>query len=288
MTLVSWASALIVGFVAGAAISRLLLAELLTAAVFRRRNYRHADLATAGGLAIILVVLAAAAAATLIDSIDDDVVGDVPAWSRTSVVIAICGFGLLGLLDDLGGDRSSRGFAGHLGALRRGRPTTGTVKLFGGATVGLVAVGSMPGSDSIGGVLVGGAVVALAANAANLFDLAPARTTKVAVLVGVAVVAGSAAGDHVGAEGAVLVVLGAALALARHELSETLMLGDTGANAIGAAVGVLVVGAYGPAGELLALATLVVVNAAAEVVSFSRIIDSVPPLRWLDRWGRRS
>jgi hypothetical protein len=32
---------------------------------------------------------------------------------------------------------------------------------------------------------------------------------------------------------------------------------------------------------------LLAVNVAAELVSFSRIIDAVPPLRWFDRLGSR-
>jgi hypothetical protein len=36
-----------------------------------------------------------------------------------------------------------------------------------------------------------------------------------------------------------------------------------------------------------ALILLVGANVAAEVVSFSSIIDRVPPLRWLDRLGQR-
>jgi len=35
------------------------------------------------------------------------------------------------------------------------------------------------------------------------------------------------------------------------------------------------------------LVALVVLNLASERVSFSRVIDRVPPLRALDRWGRR-
>jgi hypothetical protein len=36
----------------------------------------------------------------------------------------------------------------------------------------------------------------------------------------------------------------------------------------------------------IVLVVLIALNVAAEFVSFSRVIDRVPPLRWLDRLGR--
>ena len=36
------------------------------------------------------------------------------------------------------------------------------------------------------------------------------------------------------------------------------------------------------------MVALIVLNVAAELVSFSRVIERVPPLRWLDHLGRRS
>ena len=35
------------------------------------------------------------------------------------------------------------------------------------------------------------------------------------------------------------------------------------------------------------LAVVALANVASELVSFSRVIDAVPPLRWFDRLGRR-
>jgi UDP-N-acetylmuramyl pentapeptide phosphotransferase/UDP-N-acetylglucosamine-1-phosphate transferase len=65
------------------------------------------------------------------------------------------------------------------------------------------------------------------------------------------------------------------------------MLGDAGANALGGALGLGVVMAGSGTTRLVVLAMLVAVNLASEVVSFSRVIDAVPPLRLLDRAGRR-
>ena len=65
------------------------------------------------------------------------------------------------------------------------------------------------------------------------------------------------------------------------------MLGDAGANVLGAVLGLGVVAACGPGARDVALVAVAAMNVAGEVVSFSRVIESFPPLRALDRAGRR-
>ncbi|MGH9177930.1 MAG: hypothetical protein ACRD0N_05175, partial [Acidimicrobiales bacterium] len=84
----------------------------------------------------------------------------------------------------------------------------------------------------------------------------------------------------------VAVVAGAAGALLLDDLRERLMLGDTGANALGGAVGLGVVLACAPATRTAVLVAVAALNLASEAVSFGRVIDAVPPLRAVDRWGR--
>jgi UDP-N-acetylmuramyl pentapeptide phosphotransferase/UDP-N-acetylglucosamine-1-phosphate transferase len=82
--------------------------------------------------------------------------------------------------------------------------------------------------------------------------------------------------------------MGAALGLLGDDLRERLMLGDTGANVIGAVLGLAVVLGSSEGWRLSAMLVLLALNVAAELVSFSRIIDAVPPLRAFDRLGRTS
>ena len=63
------------------------------------------------------------------------------------------------------------------------------------------------------------------------------------------------------------------------------MLGDAGSNALGAALGYGVVVGVGEGWRWGVLAVLALLNIASERVSFSRVIDAVPPLRWADRLG---
>jgi UDP-N-acetylmuramyl pentapeptide phosphotransferase/UDP-N-acetylglucosamine-1-phosphate transferase len=83
-----------------------------------------------------------------------------------------------------------------------------------------------------------------------------------------------------------VVILGAALGLLAFDLRERLMLGDAGANVLGAALGLGATIAVGLRAQVVLLAVLVGLNLASEAVSFSRVIDRVPPLRVLDRCGR--
>jgi UDP-GlcNAc:undecaprenyl-phosphate GlcNAc-1-phosphate transferase len=275
----------VAAFVAGAVLAAVLWA--MTAAafavpVFGRENVRGRMVPTAAGVIVALVVVAvdAAVAVALAAGAEPDAAA--VAGLRLATVAAL-GFAALGLLDDLGGAGESGGFRGHLRALGRGRLTTGSVKLFGGAAVGVVAVHAARPGAGVGRLLADGALVALAANLGNLFDRAPGRTTKVALVALVALVVA------VGAEpelAGVALAVGAGAGLLPADLGERLMLGDAGATVLGAVLGLGVVVACGPAARTVALVVVALLNLVSERVSFSRVIAAVPPLRALDRWGR--
>jgi UDP-N-acetylmuramyl pentapeptide phosphotransferase/UDP-N-acetylglucosamine-1-phosphate transferase len=83
------------------------------------------------------------------------------------------------------------------------------------------------------------------------------------------------------------VLVGGALAMLLDDLRERVMLGDTGANLLGAVVGLSVVVTGTPVTRLAVLAGLAILNGISEWVSFSRVIEGFPPLRLVDRAGRR-
>jgi UDP-GlcNAc:undecaprenyl-phosphate/decaprenyl-phosphate GlcNAc-1-phosphate transferase len=249
--------------------------------VFERSNYRERRLPTAVGVLIALVVLAVDAVVAVAVAAGAEPDTDAVIGLRLVTVTAV-GFGLLGLLDDLGGAGESGGFRGHLRSLASGRLTTGAVKLFGGAAVAVVVVAVIE-PRSLGRLLADGALVALAANLGNLLDRAPGRTTKVTLLAFVVLVLG------VGAEpelAGVALAVGAGGGLLVADLAERLMLGDAGANVLGAALGLGVVLACSPTTRTIVLVVVALLNLASERVSFSRVIAAVPPLRAADRWGR--
>lgn len=258
------------------------LADLFRRPAFRRTNYRGRDVATAGGLVLVIavvlgeVVLSAAGRLGDVDLVARD--------ARRGVVAAVVGFGLLGLLDDLTGDTSTTGYRGHLRALLRGEVTTGVLKILGGGVVSLVAVAIALDELSLPLVLLDAAVVALTANVANLLDRRPGRVGKTTVAVGLTLCAAAAFSPDLA--GTALVVGGAA-GLLVPDLREELMVGDTGANPMGAALGLGVALVAPTVGIMVWLFAALALNLVSERVSFTTVIDGNRVLRRLDGLGRR-
>jgi hypothetical protein len=271
----------VVGVAAGGA-AWWALRPVLAAPALIRPNYRGQPVATAAGLVVVLAVVVVAAGAALAGAMGW-ITDGVAAASRDVTVRAVLGFGFLGLVDDVVGGGPGGGFRGHLRALRGGRVTTGLAKAVLGAAIAVVAVAPLDG-DRPGWLLVDAAVVALAANLVNLLDRAPGRALKATVIAFILVAVGDGASAALAGPA---VAVGAGVALAPSDLGERCMLGDTGANALGAAVGAGVVLAFDRGVTVAVLVGLVALNVVSEWVSFSRLIDVTPPLRWVDRLGSR-
>jgi UDP-N-acetylmuramyl pentapeptide phosphotransferase/UDP-N-acetylglucosamine-1-phosphate transferase len=257
-----------------------MLRETFAAPLFQRTNFRGSDVPVGVGVLLPVVLVAAGALLVLADRLEWAEIHD--GALRTAVATAT-GFGLLGLLDDLAGDATAKGFAGHLRALAGGRLTTGAVKLFGGGAVA-VLVSSAGSDERPGRLLADAALIALAANLANLLDRAPGRAAKVVLLAAVPVALSAGVDGRLAGPA---VVAGATIALLWPDLRERLMLGDAGANVLGAVWALSVVLTTAATTRTAVLVALVVLNLASELVSFSAVIDRTPPLRALDRLGRR-
>ena len=274
----------IVGLVVGLLTVRFLVLggrDVLEAPVLQRRNFRNRVLPTAAGLFVVIAALIIEAGRGTLGAFG---LGDEPGLNiaRPLVLFACFGFGLLGLIDDLLGTEGDRGFRGHLKALFQGRVTTGVIKIFGGAAVALVLAANV---SYVSGrrLLTDAILIALAANLANLLDRAPGRAIKVGLLawIPIAFVAG---GDAVGI--AIAPVIGAFCGLLGDDLHEHLMLGDTGANVLGAVLGLAVVLDVGRGPRNFVLIGLILLTIAAELISFSDVINRVPILRRFDAIGR--
>lgn len=268
---------------AGAAATALLLrtgAGVLSNPALRRENYRGHVLPTAAGVLLAAAVIAVDGGRTVLGLFGIGDAGTAP--DRLAVLVAVVAFAFLGFVDDLLGDPEDRGLRGHVSAALRGRVTTGFVKLGGGAAVALALAGALAG-DRPARVLVDGALIALAANLGNLLDRTPGRAIKWGLLayLAVAAAAGTAAAGI-----AMAVVAGSMSVLLVGDLRERFMLGDTGANALGAALGTTTVLVVGEGARNILVAVLLFLTLLSEFVSFSRIITAVPPLRGLDRLGR--
>jgi UDP-N-acetylmuramyl pentapeptide phosphotransferase/UDP-N-acetylglucosamine-1-phosphate transferase len=265
---------------AGAALARAAVAGLADARELERTNHRGRTLSLAAGPALAVAATATAAAGAAAE-------GRVGLAAASAV--AGLGAGAVGFYDDIVGARpeqkGDKGFKGHLAALREGRMTTGLAKIIGVGAAGLVAASLLPrrgrwGTARAVDVALGAGVIAGTANLVNLLDLRPGRALKAGLLVG-APLAASAVGAAVAGP------VGTAVGLLPADLAEEVMLGDTGANALGALLGVALAARSGPVGRAAILAGLAGLTAASEKVSFTKVIESTPVLRELDALGRR-
>ncbi|WP_394214784.1 hypothetical protein [Brachybacterium vulturis] len=226
------------------------------------------------------------------------VVGGVAALTlrggRTADAAVLAAIGTLGLIDDLleprlrrAGRPVSKGLRGHLGALRRGHLTTGAAKALG---IPLAALGgALAAPAPRGGPMVAAdaALIAGAANLANLLDLRPGRALK-AVLPAAALLALGApeAPRGAGGRGLALAALLPGLLAMPFDLRERGMLGDAGANVLGAAVGGAATRRLPVPARLCVLGAVVALTLVSERVSFSAVIARNGPLRALDHLGR--
>lgn len=237
---------------AGAVAARYALREVRTSPAgpaLERTNFRGRTVSLAAGPALAAGATGAAA------------LGATSGASGAAAVVAGLGAGAVGLYDDVVGARpdqkTAKGFAGHLAALREGRITSGLVKIVGVGAAGLGAAALLAADPRVAGhrrrqrqgalgrgvdVLLGAGVVAGTANLVNLLDLRPGRALKSGLLLGAPLAGGPHGGIAAGAAGA-------AAGLLPDDLDETVMLGDSGANALGALLGVALAARTGPLGR---------------------------------------
>jgi hypothetical protein len=216
-----------------------------------------------------------------------------PGTVALASALATAGAGAFGVVDDLSEDATTRtkGLRGHLGALGRGRLTTGGLKVLGIGAVALAAAaiggpaahGPRRALAATADLVVDTGLVAGTANLVNLLDLRPGRALKATTLAAGALALAAPATRGLGA-----VVVGSAAAAARRDLAEQDMLGDGGANALGALVGAQAAFGLPRVARTVLLGGVVALTLASERVSFSAVIDGSPVLRAADRWGRRA
>ena len=239
-----------------------------------RTNHAGATVTLAEGPIAVVALLVGAGVDRLLDE-----------SGRRSLAMAVAGVGsgMVGAYDDLYGTTQAKGLRGHLRALRSGELTSGTIKVLGvgcsAATAAALIQRGRPGCPKpmcrVLDGLVDTALIAATANLINLFDLRPGRAAKVSILLGTGLFGFGAAP-----------AVGAAAGSLPTDLAARSMLGDCGANALGAAAGTAAAQSLPRRFRLLALGAVVALNLASERVSFTEVIEGTPLLRRLDQLGR--
>jgi UDP-GlcNAc:undecaprenyl-phosphate GlcNAc-1-phosphate transferase len=271
------------------------LLRALSAGGQTRANYRGRALPFPFGVLVLVAAVIALIPLTLLARL-----ASAQVFHPELVPIAVYALGVLalGLLDDTlardrhesdgerggrsGGDgHSPRGWRGHGAAALRGELTTGVLKAAGSLGLALLAMSYLGLSN--GRWLLAAGVLVLATNVFNLLDLRPGRATKAFVALGAGLTIGSVDLRPLWALG---LFAAPALVAGAYDLRERVMLGDTGANLLGALAGLWLVLTLSGTGQLVALVLLAGITVYGELRSISALIERTPGLRQLDSWGR--
>ncbi|MFF0826904.1 UDP-N-acetylmuramyl pentapeptide phosphotransferase [Brevibacillus sp. NPDC003359] len=196
---------------------------------------------------------------------------------------------LWGWRDDRASDRDAKGFRGHFGVLwRERRITSGMWKLIGGTSTAFCL--SLSLSKTLWAGIVSFSLLALSPNIINLFDLRPGRAIKVfwclTALAGAFGLWTRGASVTMANWIFLIPVFIASMLIFPHDAGGKIMLGDTGSNALGFAVGFTFVIGTPINVQASMLILFLCLQIAAEFCSFSRVIEQVDWLRRLDQWGR--
>ena len=247
-----------------------------------RVNYRDRQLAFPLGAVLVTAALVSLAPLAVLDDRGGLALLDpeLRQW-----IVYLVGIAFLGLLDDSLGMGSSpgtpRGWRGHASALFRGELSTGAVKAVGALAIAAYVVTGT--GNEWPGYLADIALLILVTNAFNLLDLRGGRVEKALLLL---VVAFCLAGWTLAPVELLGIFIGPFLVGAYLTLGERAMLGDTGSNLAGAVVGIVLLTELGETGRLVALAVVLAITAYGEFHSISKMIERLPPLRFIDSIGR--
>jgi UDP-GlcNAc:undecaprenyl-phosphate/decaprenyl-phosphate GlcNAc-1-phosphate transferase len=280
---------------AGAALLAPALLRTLVEGAHMRANYRERLLAFPFGVLIVAAALIALIPLVLLQRL-----AGAKIFHPEVLPIALYALGVatLGLIDDTLGEARPgspggvldeptrpprRGWRGHGRAALHGELSTGTLKAAGSLGLALFAM-SFEGLSKPRWLLAVGVLV-LATNVFNLLDLRPGRAIKAFVLLGAGLTLGSLDARPLWSLG---LFAAPALVAGLYDLRERAMLGDTGANLLGALAGLWLVLTLSGTGQLIALALLVAITLYGELRSISGFVERTPGLRALDSFGRPS
>lgn len=194
----------------------------------------------------------------------------------------VIGFGLLGLTDDILGDRSIKGFSGHLTSVfKNHRLTTGFIKLLGGGLFALWA-GWVLEPNSVWLILLDASILSLSANALNLLDLRPGRASGFFLFAALILFWFEAPFSGNGVPPLLLIIIPTALLWIKDSQAQCMM-GDVGSNLLGASLGLALCSPpFSVSIKVLFLILLISLHLLTERKSLTKIIENNRILSFLD------
>lgn len=239
-----------------------------------KKNYKGKYIPVMGGIILIIVSVFSWYLIYLLNYLNTQII-------NANIFITVI-IGLTGLLDDIMGNKESQGFKGHLKTLLKGRLTTGVIKIIITFLVTVIILLKM-GTYNIIEIVINTAVILLMTNLLNLLDLRPGRSIKFFIFTSVCLISRKIyAAIYFFPYYLIL------LFYLPHEMKGRVMLGDSGANLLGAVLGfniILLIDYFYIKVSILLL--LIFFNLISEKYSFSTIIQKNPFLKWIDELGRK-
>jgi UDP-N-acetylmuramyl pentapeptide phosphotransferase/UDP-N-acetylglucosamine-1-phosphate transferase len=187
---------------------------------------------------------------------------------------------ILGAVDDIWGSREVGGFKGHFKKLIFERKlTTGAAKALGGGIVGVIAGWVISAGDPVKWILAA-MLIPLAANLLNLFDLRPGRAVAVFFFcLGVTCIPML---DGLQAGWIISAIALTAFVWAVPDSRGKAMMGDSGSNSLGAALGVTMAINTGWIFQAAAIICILVVHWYSEKHSITKLIERNSVLKAID------
>lgn len=197
-------------------------------------------------------------------------------------IISILVIGIVGLLDDIVGDKKVKGFKGHILSLFNYKLTTGGLKLIVGGMSSLLV--SIIIHISLIDIIVNTFIIGLFTNIINIFDLRPGRAGKVFMFFSIILILSSNTDRY---NYIIFSLLGIVIVYLPYDLKAKFMMGDIGSNILGITLGIFCVKTQILSARLLFLVFLALINIISEFYSFTDIIANNKLLCYIDKLGRR-
>ncbi|MGB9779425.1 UDP-N-acetylmuramyl pentapeptide phosphotransferase [Caldanaerobacter sp.] len=197
------------------------------------------------------------------------------------ILVAFSLISFLGFIDDIIGDTKVKGLKGHLSSLLKMKPTTGSLKALGGLLIAAFVSCEIAGIGLIE-LVIDSLIIALFTNLLNLFDLRPGRCAKVFLLLSVLfLLVGRGKPEFL------FILFVIVLVYMPEDLKARVMMGDTGSNVLGMALGISSILLFDFYGKLAILLLLIMFHLFTERYSLTALIEKNKFLNYLDMLGRR-
>ncbi len=239
-----------------------------------RSNYRNKIIPAIGGIVFIPILLVSVTFLILQQTIQYQ--------EYIRYLFIICCMGIIGLLDDLIGEKNIKGIRNHVMSFFRGKLTTGFIKASTGALLAIVI--SYTESGNAIEAIVNFLTVVLSTNTLNLLDLRPGRSTKIMIVAAVPLIFFNL--SQIYRILPLIILLSSAIIYLYYDLNEKCMLGDVGSNIYGITLGYYCVQLLNNDIKIVIILLLAFLNILAEKKSLTEIIRNNKVLSYIDNIGR--